>query len=245
MTQTVVIQALESLSLQRERHLKEEAVIRHKQRCHQMVNKYSQYRQERPRSKTPLQEESEGATLTNGEISINQLASTITTVDENLLVYRTMEECDSLLQFLKNRTATAGKPEPPKASKYTSSQNKKQLFQSGTKIPIDDQLIIEELRMHNDALREHILELLTECDLKDLQANQYKKENEKLVERLRKLESQMSESNESEKCYPLPSRMSVDDLPSMELPPLEMPTFDFDKFKLQDDGEEGDSQNSL
>ena len=157
-------------------------------------------------------------------------------VDGQLSVFRTMEECDSLLSFLKNRAA----------GRYMENTIYPETFQNktmigGIKNRKDDKTIIEELRMHNDALRTHILELLRENEgyYKELQT--LRKENVELHKSRNnggKRDSFLTESTDSEKSekyYPNPHRIDINDLPSLELPPLEMPTFDFNSLnKLSD-----------
>ena len=224
MLMTSVSGALESLELQRQRHQSEISVIRHKQRCEEMKKTLSTS----PPSKSPEPEVGNIKTA-NGKPDVAD------EVDGQLSVYRTMEECDSLLSFLKNRAA----------GRYMENTINLETFQKttvgGIKNPKDDKTIIEELRMHNEALRTHILELLRENEgyYKELQT--LRKENVELHKSRNdggKRDSFLTESTDSEKSekyYPNPHRIDINDLPSLELPPLEMPTFDFDSLnKLSD-----------
>ncbi len=228
MTLTDVQRALESLNLQRQYHIKEEAVVRDRQRRENMLMKAST-KHAQPASKLPSQEEVDGS-ITNGGDASNAMTATVTAVDENLLIYRTMEECDSLLLFLKKRAITAGKNmDELDAVCGGSGEYSKKLFTSAAMVPTDDKLLIEELTMHNEALRFHILDLLKECE-------ESKRDNQDLRDKIHRLEAVvMCDSGEEEKVYPLLSKLSLDDLPSIELPPLEMPKFDFDSFKIRSD----------
>ena len=228
MLMTSVSGALESLELQKQRHKSEISVIRHKQRCEEMTKTLSTS----PPSKSPSQPE-----VANIKTGIaNGKPDGANEVDGQLLVYQTMEECDSLLSFLKNRAAGRHMENTIYPETF---QNKTMI--GGIKNPKDDKTIIEELRMHNEALRTHILELLRENEgyYKELQT--LRKENVQLhISRNDGGEhdsvlTESTDSEKSEKYYPNPHRIDINDLPSLELPPLEMPTFDFDSLnKLND-----------
>lgn len=230
---TSVHSALESLQLQKQRHLGEISVIRHKQHCEEMKKTML------PTSRSPSQPEM-------GPVNLNMpngKQGTIDEVDGQLSVYRTMEECDSLLTFLRNRAAGHN----GENTTYSEIANQKP-SPIGTKNPKDDKTIIEELRMHNEALRAHILDLLRENEgyYKELQI--LRKENVEFhISQSGKNKQQSpgvhsssmladsTDSDKSEKYYPNPNRLDINDIPSMELPPLEMPTFDFDSLgKLSD-----------
>ena len=152
-------------------------------------------------------------------------------------VARTIRECDTLLHFLNQRpsldyrsyslmhTAT-GTTAPARAMK-------------------DDAQIIEELRIHNDALRKHVIDLLQEKETQDRDLQHYKAENNRLHARLRDMEkmknSRMSDSIDSELEYQVPPtmRMNLDDLSSLDLPPLEMPKFDIDAMQNSESKPDG------
>ena len=225
---TTVPGALESLEQQKQRHLSEIPVIRHKQRCAEMKKAMSP---SSPPSKSPSQPEMTNVNAANGR------QGTKDEIDGQLSVFRTMEDCDSLLAFLRNRTAGQ--------NVENVLQNEKTQTRTGTagiKKPKDDKTIIEELRMHNEALRLHILELLRENEGYYKELKTLRKENVELfTSRNNKgkqdgsILEESTDSEKSEKYYPNPNRIDINDIPSMELPPLEMPTFDFDSLnKLRD-----------
>ena len=227
---TTVPGALESLELQKQRHLSEIPVIKHKRRCAEMKKAMQPTS---PPTRSPSQPEMKN--INTG--AANGKQGKKDDVDRQLSVYRTMEKCDSLIAFLKNRAAGQ--------NVENNSYNEKGHARAditGIKTPKDDKTIIEVLRIHNDALRLHILELLRENEgyCKELQT--LRKENVELFtsrnSRGRQDGSILEESTDSEKSekyYPNPNRIDINDIPSMELPPLEMPTFDFDSLnKLSD-----------
>lgn len=245
----------ESLSLQRKQHLQQKKVIRYKQQVAALHDAALDD------DETPA----DGAQ----QQTLNLLESDegdIRRCDDSMMtsVHRTIEECDSLLQFLNDRATAAGRTyHQPDTLKILLTHNNYDVH--GTKIPKDDQLIIEELRLHNIALRSHITDLLTESDENRIQMknyeqelNQYRQENYELKEKVLKYqraaqrnrhritdEYEMEKSVEGQN-YPFPSCMNLDDLPGLKLPPLEMPEFDFDSLKIasSDQIDETDSDPS-
>ena len=151
-------------------------------------------------------------------------------VDDGSMALRTIHECDSLLAFLNNRHSMDYK------SLHEVKPAKKRLIK-------DDSQIIEELRIHNDALRRHILDLLHDRDVAESDLQYYKQENQRQRERIQELEntnrSNMTQSTsmDSDLEYQMPAalKMNLDDLASMDLPPLEMPKFDFDGLTIGGD----------
>ncbi|ELU07009.1 hypothetical protein CAPTEDRAFT_224970 [Capitella teleta] len=252
---TSIPQMRESLSLQRKQHLQQKKVIRYKQQVAALHDAALDD------DETPA----DGAQ----QQTLNLLESDegdIRRCDDSMMtsVHRTIEECDSLLQFLNDRATAAGRTyHQPDTLKILLTHNNYDVH--GTKIPKDDQLIIEELRLHNVALRSHITDLLTESDENRIQMknyeqelNQYRQENYELKEKVLKYqraaqrnrhritdEYEMEKSVEGQN-YPFPSCMNLDDLPGLKLPPLEMPEFDFDSLKIasSDQIDETDSDPS-
>ncbi len=238
--------AVESVRLQRKRHLAQVAIIKQKQEYAALF-------------KTIIMPRSPGEV---GHQLTNQKAGTIEDVDGDTAVFRTMEECDSLLTFLRNRAAMQGRSVDQPAAVFRRGER---ICETGTKAPKHDATIIEELRMHNDALRTHILDLLRENDdlrmqldsvqnvkteqihskgtqenLQNVKGNPESPEGN-LPVNLALLEEEIqnsvlmaesSESEKSEKYYPHPDRMDINNLPSLQLPPLEMPKFDFDSLNI-------------
>ncbi|RWS04329.1 nuclear receptor-binding factor 2-like protein [Dinothrombium tinctorium] len=111
-------------------------------------------------------------------------------------IYRTIEENDSLVQFLICREddccASSPKDDSSKSGAMTLSN-----YKTGNKVPKDDKTVIEELRTNNQQLRELIHELIGE------------------LEKLRKENSDLK--NEVKKCR----EEQISYIP--ELPPLEPP----------------------
>ena len=228
--------ALQSLTLQREYHLKQDAVVRQKQR-HAII---AQKKSKKPRPNSGGLQDHVDAPVTNGDTSesdvrfaariANQMADNIETCPDGTVICRTMEECDSLLQMLNHRGHEDEKSNGEKKGDVTPRQQT-----NGTKVPKDDKVIIEELRMHNIALCTHIVDLLKEIEQNKRQMQHYKSENDELKDKLNRHDTSynmMEDSTDSEKYYPVPVGMNLHDLPSLELPPLEMPKFDFSALKI-------------
>ena len=152
-----------------------------------------------------------------------------------------MEECDSLLAFLRRRAQEMGRSIEEPGTLSITQLPETSVIESGVKTPKDDKTIIEELRVYNDALRYHILDLLKQTEEQAGVVNQLREENTQLKLKLNSTDSksgtalaESSDSEKSEKYYPNPANINIDDLPSLELPPLEVPTFDFNVIgKLQ------------
>ena len=191
--------AAESIHLQKASHVKQQDIIKDKKMRAEITQKMKKKQREAALNKS-LSVDSQ-ATLDDCEEQ-----------ERELVVYRTMEETDSLLTFLKKRAdgSTDGHPKNP-------------LLKSASKIPKDEKQIVEELRIHNEALRNHVLQLLRELD-------ERQRENANLRERLRIHEEKkyMANSYDSETYFSVPISSGID-LP--DLPPLEMPTFDFNSLK--------------
>ncbi len=212
---TSVASAVESLQLQKQRHMSEILITKHKQRCAEMKRANDTALRTSPQGEAAKEP---GEALDTGD------------------VYRTMEECDSLLAFLRDR-ASGRFNEEDKDIQPTK--------RPGVKAPKDDKTIIEELRVHNDALRGHILELLRENEGYYTELLALRKENAELHAQLHgdqagdlhqetnepsALLVESTDSEKSEKYFPNPDRIDINILPTMELPPLEMPKFDFDSL---------------
>lgn len=227
----------ESLKLQINRHQADIKIIRQKQKVRILLK--NKKNNDSFTSTQTIQELKEKQTILGTDV--NGIKDE---VDGNLLVHRTMEECDSLLAFLRKRSEAGGKSLDPLAS----------IVQKALKSPKDDKTIIEELRVHNDALRFHVLSLLEENEEYEQQIRVLELENDNLrgtssnlwtsPEDTSRLSPKMassgliesSESDKSEKYYPNPNRIDVNDLP--KLPPLEKPQFDMESFDKMIKGEE-------
>ena len=135
-------------------------------------------------------------------------------------VQTTMHECDTLLHFLDDRLGT-NKPTPKECG--------------------DTSAVIEELQVDNEALREHICELVKECESQHHLVEYFQTENAKLRDRVAQLErTNLHHVDEFDHKVALPLDMNVDDLASLPLAPLEMPHFDFDSLtprKVDMDGQ--------
>lgn len=127
-------------------------------------------------------------------------------------------DCDSLLQCLRHRSLDQGKPfEPPFNAKL---KNFKKLKNESP------ELVIEELAMKNDALCFHIQELLKEINEKDLRNNELELEVKLLKQQLEQKKPPITEHTELE-IITNSNNLDFNNLTNLELPPLEMPEFDF------------------
>ena len=228
MAATNVHEALQSLNLQKQYHIRQKDVVQLKKRHAKILA------QRTGRASPPTYHINDDHVQWPQDASHDAPSEDMVdaaSADEHNGVYRTMKECDSLLQFLSHRQSLGYRSlVPPNSSSAYASNN-------GSKSPKDDKVIIEELKMHNDALRQHVLDMLRDLETQAKDLDHYKSENGRLHARLRDMEkmnkSQMTESADSDLEYQLPMhvRMNLDDLTSLELPPLEMPKFDLDSFK--------------
>lgn len=144
-----------------------------------------------------------------------------------------MGRCDTLIQYLAGRNSGANSPSPTMEAIYD-----KGLTNPPHKIPKVDKEVIEELKMHNESLQDYVLQLLQEVDFQKSENDRLRKENadiKKQIENLRNLS--LDDSCEEREGYPILD-IDVDNLATMQLPPLEMPKFDYTPFKLNADGSE-------
>lgn len=127
-------------------------------------------------------------------------------------------DCDSLLQCLRHRSLDQGKPFEPcfktKVKDFSLSKHS------------NSQLVIEELATKNEALCFHIQELLKEITEKDLRNNELEHENKLLKRQLEQKKTPFTEHTEME-MISNHNGVSFGTLPNLDLPPLEMPEFDF------------------
>ena len=218
---------MQSLTLQRESHIRQEAIIRDKQWQAQIAVKSGD-------QTSRLHTNSDNTDV----VGLDETAGgEIHTASDE--VYQTIEETDSLLQFLMNRAEAAGRiVTPPEAAMLMARG--KPMYENGVKTPKNDRMIIEELRVHIDALRAHIQDLLHESEdqQRDMdhykrELDHYRKENQELKDRMRHIEKRGALLDDSvdlerETVYAFQPPATLDDLNAIRLPPLEMPKFDFD-----------------
>lgn len=134
-------------------------------------------------------------------------------------LYQTMEQCDSLLCYLNQRTKTS--------EKGFHLGNIPKPYHSAIKIKKDDKEVIEELRLHNESLRTHILSLLQECDMLKAESERMHSENKRLKQDLARRHDYRTSTLSYETKSHFNNQLHLD-LGSLELPPLEIPKFDFD-----------------
>lgn len=267
MTITSVQQALESLRLQREYHSRQSALIddRRSRDASQRV------RNRMAGAKSVDSTESAAKPLDKDSCSIG-LGGRQSSGD----VFQTLDDCDSLLQFLNQRARTSGKiislPGPAAVARAAGAQigtraasgtadsdqndestSAAENVETKRMTAKSDTVIIEELRVHNDALRAHILDLLNEAEEYQRQEDYTRREmdylrgdNRRLKERLHRLEnnapgasgSPLATTSDTFYSFPVGMALNLDNLPSLELPPLEVPKFDFNTLKPNGDWDE-------
>ena len=198
LTATSSTAALESLNLQKDRHLRQIEIIRDRK-----SKQHVEAKCDKPH--TDSKETTVNEKPTNGVAE-----KTPAIMSERL--YTTMEQCDTLLCYLEGRTEARFR------------KNHKPLYQLGVKIQKDEQQIIEELRVHNESLQNHILSLLKEREQFKIEVDRLRSENERLCRDRARLDSRWVTSSS----HPLYLNEPGLQLGSLELPPLEMPKFDFD-----------------
>ena len=136
--------------------------------------------------------------------------------------YRTLTEQDSLIGLLIRRTQNA---DGPNLKSLHSGVPIERVFYSkpSNSEMSSEQNQLNELRHLNEDLQKHIKQLLQEVD--DL-----KRGNKKLQERIDHLESG---NTYSQSIFKEVGGSGIEVIP--DLPPLEMPTFDFDLLERKDD----------
>ena len=216
-TATTVPCVLESLSLQHRHHTKQQEILKQKFARQKHCQSQSSMTQ------TPLDNTVEAQSPSPQSTDGHDGAPNYQPDKQPESVAITMGECDSLLCMLRNRAEDKGVPSgiPEYFTTKQMSQGKKQLKRN------ED--VIEELCTQNEALRYHIKELLEELDQKDRDILHLKEENERLKSKPIPVAPPMTDSVESEE--PLPT-IKLDDLPNLQLAPLEKPEFDFNSFQL-------------
>ncbi|XP_064631184.1 nuclear receptor-binding factor 2-like [Lineus longissimus] len=205
--------ALESIRLQRESHIKEQDVIKMKKQKAAMVEK-ARIKEQQKLAKGRSQTQ-DGGDETDDKVCDEEQYMT--------MIYTTMAETDSLLQFMGSRPHRSASAYQKMIKKLSSNEDSSR---TGSKVPKDDKQVIEELRIHNVELRKHLERTLNELDSS-------RQECRLLKDRLKSIEDKpLSDSSEgSETFCAVRSTDMLEDLPSLELPPLEMPKFDFQAFK--------------
>ena len=225
--------ALESLNLQRESHLRRIRLLQAR-----------------------IQQDEKFQDKSNEQVKNSDSSLTKTPFDA---VQKTVEDFDSLLQFLYDQRAEGNSELSEVEKQEKSDKNLKESISSGRKIAKDDMHVIEELRTYGEALRGHVETMLHEVDTKDSQLSRLRAENQALLVLLREAEegkrqftaivreneemkhrlndAAMARSQKenpdritSSAYNPIPVGMDLEKLTGMELPPLEMPSFDFDSL---------------
>lgn len=180
---TKVAKALESMTLQRDYHIQQENIIKMKANYYEKHLKTTEGNPHKIINEVDLQEHSKR----------DHHSHTL-----QAEIYRKMEEADSLLQILLKRglpgeesvgNEVFGKIENlfPISEQETIlclGSNGKPPSMSGSKLPKNEQMVIEELRVINEQLRSQVVQLLEELDL-------CHKENDHLRRRVNRLEGQL------------------------------------------------------
>lgn len=221
---TASIQALESMQLQHQYHLKQQDFLQQRQAKiqHKQNNKTSQQKLVTQSTQTDKQH----PTTHDGQVV--QMLGELSQQEE--AAYHAMTETQSVLGILVNRPKTEvdGKTkssyEPTVTYKpLNQSQQQKSTFM--IKFPRDEKQIAEELKIQNDELRSTVSQLLKELE-------ESRKENQHLKEKLFSLEKgDINGKDLFEQCMKDEGDVQ---LPPIELPPLEMPDFDFQSLNQPD-----------
>ncbi len=234
---TSVPQALESLRHQQTEHERQQILLQDEQR-------HFKAQQERSSSVASTGVSSNASAQTSKSVDdylkkrIPHLGCDVGETNFDRNVEKTLDDCDSLLIFLNKRGRKVEQPPSLSPVKCTLDSE----ANSEGRLPKSDADVIEELRVHNEALRAHVLDLLDETQENDRQIHYYRREldhmrseNQRLRDRLNSLEPTTPDAAmddhelDTDAYYSFPVGMppNLDHLPSLELPPLEMPKFDF------------------
>ncbi|CAH1784781.1 unnamed protein product, partial [Owenia fusiformis] len=206
--------ARESIELQCDHHCRQQQLLRDKSNRLKMAERLNQ-----------MKRNASDNTI-HPKDSVDESNDETDGVTYNQYIYKDLEETDSLLQFLQTRALAQAQGDRLPSIETHTKRTKDEIIQSAVKSPKTESEIIEELHINNQSLRGQVLELLKELEEKDKEVTRLQNENSALRKRTNDKEDKDSDS-EKENFYSMP--LNLDDLPSLpELPPLEMPTFDFD-----------------
>ncbi|XP_029657602.2 nuclear receptor-binding factor 2 [Octopus sinensis] len=145
-------------------------------------------------------------------------------------IYRTIEENDSLIQYLVSRNQSHAAKNLDTLSDCINSRIHAPAQPVMTKMPKDDKQVIEELQIQNEDLRKHILLLLKEVEnYQSLQKSleSYQEENELLRLKIENLEKKLD--IKSKKTTANEYQTYVDEV----LTPLETPQFNYKDMTLR------------
>uniref|UniRef100_T1IIW5 Nuclear receptor-binding factor 2 MIT domain-containing protein n=1 Tax=Strigamia maritima TaxID=126957 RepID=T1IIW5_STRMM len=218
--------ALESLRLQHDYHVRQEAVVRFKQqeaeRLLRRIQKKKLHEIERGDSEQTVFLSSEGATG-----------------DLQHAIYRTLEETDSLLAFLIQNKQQSQAETQEIRSNGAATAIEDQTINRGWKIPKDDKTLMEELKTNNSELKKLVQRLLNELD----KCHEEKQQLQDMLDNIQMMNDITSSSNPSSRASSKMAHLRVatdssspfvlspsGELSPVELPPLaplEMPNFDF------------------
>ncbi|GAB1598850.1 nuclear receptor-binding factor 2-like [Argonauta hians] len=201
-------QAKDSLELQHSYHNRQQEIIRHKQKLAQQ--------EERKKTESSM-------SVASGlpQSTANSPKSDQEPHIDVVALYRTIEENDSLIQYLINRNQSRTTKNLDTLPGCVNPLNNTPTQPVMTKMPKDDKQIIEELQIQNEDLRKHILLLLKELEnyqsIKKCLEN-YQEENEMLRLKIEKLKTTSNEYQHY-----------VDEV----LTPLETPQFNYKDMALK------------
>lgn len=159
------------------------------------------------------------------------LSSSCNFTSTKTAIYKNIEENDSLLRGL-----IIG-PAPPEET-----------VRSSVRTPKDDKIIIEELRVNNDALRHSVDKLITQLEESHQENKRLKAEIEELKSQMRQYESERNKLRiitDSGSPFVLSPSSELSPVGFRSLPtlaPLEMPNFDFNKFTSPTESSSGNSE---
>lgn len=225
-------EALQSLTLQREFHLKQEAFIRQKQQI--ALSSKKKAKKQRPLSgQDQLDNETRDPKVKLG-VDMNTHTLECSQNQAETPIMRELGECEALVQSMSLSVENPGLKEDK-----TIKENQPKTTEADTPSQVKNVAALDELKGHLFTAKCHAINMLKDNELLQRQVQYYKCENEQLKEKLNRPErTYMEDSTDSEKYYPVPVGMNLHDLPSLELPPLEMPKFDFSAIKM-------DAENAL
>ena len=195
--------ALESIALQRDHHLRQKDIIRDRQTREEA---YAEAR--RQRTAIVAAEDVDRPEISDAASRFN--------------VYRTIEDCDTLLHFLNDRKTGTGNDHID--NRFIAS------YTVGIKVDKDDRTIIEELRVHNEMLQEQILQLLQEVED---ERRKNRAEVDVLLADNRNLRQEVARLKGCSEATGNPWTSSEPFDAGLDLPPLEMPKFDFDVLNAE------------
>lgn len=215
-------QALESLSLQHQYHLKQQSWVQERERRSERIHEQKAQKRENSISQGTQTEPAIPVDFDYQPLGPNESHSSLDQTDGPRHKH-SITETDTLLAFHNRHKQSSFGRSPPVDEVALSSPSSESSSEASSKSPKNDKILTEEMRVQNEDLRKHVRLLVSEID-------ELKRKNQSLQSAI--------EQQETSKTLGVEEYSNMDTetlkLTSLELPPLELPEFDFSSLKDDD-----------